>query len=81
MFKWACKQEYIETNSCIGIENPRYKTDGFKAWTVEDMQKFRSYWAIGTMPRLAFEFILLTELRCSDACLAGYQHLKGNILL
>ncbi|WP_333947821.1 hypothetical protein [Candidatus Liberibacter brunswickensis] len=45
------------------------------------MQKFRSYWAIGTMPRLAFEFILLTELRCSDACLAGYQHLKGNILL
>ncbi|WP_244463233.1 hypothetical protein [Candidatus Liberibacter solanacearum] len=37
LFKWAYKQEYIAINPCIGIENPRYKSDGFKAWTKEDM--------------------------------------------
>ncbi|MBY7649805.1 MAG: integrase [Candidatus Liberibacter europaeus] len=79
LFGWAHKQEYIDTNPCIGIENPKYKTDGFKPWTIEDMYKFQSYWKEGTIPRLAFEFILLTGLRISDACRAGHQHLKDNI--
>ncbi|CAL9915406.1 Integrase [Candidatus Liberibacter solanacearum] len=79
LFKWACKQEYIAINPCLGIENPRYKSDGFKVWTKEDMYQFQSFWTEGTMPRLAFEFLLYTGLRCSDACRAGRQHLKGNV--
>ncbi|WP_245280399.1 hypothetical protein [Candidatus Liberibacter solanacearum] len=58
LFKWACKQEYIGVNPCLGIENTRYKSDGFKAWTKEDMYQFQSFWTEGTMPRLAFEFLL-----------------------
>ncbi|ONI58629.1 tyrosine-type recombinase/integrase [Candidatus Liberibacter solanacearum] len=79
LFKWACKQEYIAINPCLSVENPRYKSDGFKAWTKEDMVHFQNYWQEGTMPRLAFEFLLYTGLRCSDACRAGRQHLKGNV--
>ncbi|WP_407041977.1 tyrosine-type recombinase/integrase [Candidatus Liberibacter solanacearum] len=41
---------------------------------------FWNYWREGTLPRLAFEFLLYTGLRCSDACRVGYPHLKGNIL-
>lgn len=58
LFKWACKQEYIGVNPCLGIENTRYKSDGFKAWTKEDMYQFQSFWTEETMPRLAFEFLL-----------------------
>ncbi|KQC49481.1 hypothetical protein AP064_00330 [Candidatus Liberibacter solanacearum] len=58
LFKWACKQEYIGVNPCLGIENTRYKSDGCKAWTKEDMYQFQSFWTEGTMPRLALEFLL-----------------------
>ncbi|WP_240535971.1 hypothetical protein [Candidatus Liberibacter solanacearum] len=47
LFKWACKQEYIGVNPCLGIENTRYKSDGFKAWTKEDMYNFKSFWTRG----------------------------------
>ncbi|MBL0849366.1 MAG: integrase [Candidatus Liberibacter ctenarytainae] len=79
LFKWAFQQEYIKVNPCLGIERPKHKTDGFKPWTIEDMKKFKSYWKEGSQAHLAFEFLLYTGLRCSDACRAGKQHLKDNI--
>ncbi|WP_052774997.1 hypothetical protein V9J15_03850 [Candidatus Liberibacter africanus] len=62
LFRWAHQNGYISTNPCIGIEKPRYKTDGFKPWTIEDMQKFKLYWEEGTLPHLAFDFLLYTGL-------------------
>ncbi|CAL9917904.1 hypothetical protein LSO9J_50033 [Candidatus Liberibacter solanacearum] len=29
LFNWAVKQEYVKVNPCTGIENPKYKSDGY----------------------------------------------------
>ncbi|AKK20475.1 hypothetical protein HUT03_04335 [Candidatus Liberibacter africanus] len=76
LFKWAHQHKYISINPCIGIEKPRHKTDGFKPWTIEEMQKSKLYWEEGTLPHLAFDFLLYMGLRVSDACRAEYQNLK-----
>lgn len=60
LFKWASKNEYITINLCLGVEKPKNKSDGHKPWTIEDMVEFQNYWQEGTLPRLAFEFILYT---------------------
>ncbi|MFV0256704.1 MAG: tyrosine-type recombinase/integrase [Candidatus Liberibacter solanacearum] len=79
LFKWATSNEYVAVNPCSGVDKPKNKSEGFKPWTKEDMIQFRDYWKEGSIPRLAFEFLFFTGLRSSDACRAGYQHLKGNV--
>jgi integrase len=80
LFGWAVKNDNIPIDPTVGVEGVRAKSDGFPAWTVEDVTKFCSAYEIGTRPRLAFELILQTGLRRSDICVAGRQHLSGNVL-
>ncbi len=79
LFKWAVRQEYVAINPCLSVERPKRKTEGIRPWTKEDMQQFKSFWSEGSQPRLAFEFLLYSGLRCSDSCRAGVQHLQNNI--
>lgn len=78
LFKWAVKGGYVETNPASGVDPIRYKSSGFPAWAVEDAEKFRARWPIGTMERLAMELLLHTGLRRSDVVRAGRQNLKGT---
>lgn len=80
LFVWAKKIGHVDQNPCDGAERPRIKSDGFKAWTVEDVSAFRDRHRIGTMPRLAMELMLLIGLRRSDVVIAGRQHMRGNVL-
>jgi len=79
LFAWAVTNEHVAVNPCIGVDLPAYKTDGFPAWTVEDVAAFCERWPIGTKPRLALELILTSGLRRGDLHVAGRQHLRGNI--
>lgn len=79
LFAWAVTNEHVAVNPCIGVELPAYKTDGFPAWTVEDVAAFCERWPIGTKPRLALELLLTSGLRRGDLHIAGRQHLRGNI--
>lgn len=80
LFSWAAKNDHIAVDITVGVEGVRAKSDGFPAWTIEDVAKFCGKYAIGTRPRLAFELLLQTGLRRSDICVAGRQHLNGNVL-
>ena len=80
MFSWAKKMRLVTVDPTIGVEPPGYKTEGFPAWTVEDVVKFRSRHAIGTPERLAMELMLLAGLRRSDVVLVGRQHISGRVL-
>lgn len=80
MFGWAKKMRLVSIDPTIGVELPDYKTEGFPAWTVEEVRAFRLKHAIGTPARLAMELMLLAGLRRSDVVIAGRQHIKGRVL-
>jgi integrase len=80
MFGWGKKMRLVAADPTIGVEAPSYKTEGFPAWTVEDVVAFRSRHAVGTPERLAMELMLLAGLRRSDVVLVGRQHINGRVL-
>lgn len=80
MFGWGKKMRLVTADPTVGVEAPTYKTEGFPAWTVEDVISFRSKHPIGTTARLAMELMLLAGLRRSDVVLVGRQHITGRVL-
>ncbi len=79
LFAWAVRNGHVENNPAQDVERVRYKSDGFPAWTTDDVTAFRARHEIGTKARLALELLLLTGLRRSDIVRAGCQHLRGNL--
>lgn len=79
LFSWALKNDHLATDPTTGVEPLKYKSDGFAAWTMEDLHKFYQKWPIGSKARLAVELIVHTGLRRSDIVRAGWQHMRGNI--
>jgi hypothetical protein len=67
LFKFAVKQEWIETNPVEQADEVEHKGEGFYAWTEEDIATFREAYPLGTKPRLAMELILWTGARRGDA--------------
>lgn len=79
LFAWAAVNEQIDADPTAGVKAMKTKTDGFPAWTAEDVKKFCKKYAIGTRERLALELLLHSGLRRSDLVVAGRQHMNGNI--
>jgi integrase len=49
-------------------------SEGHHTWTLEEIEQFQNYWPLGTMPRKAFDLILFTGTRVSDAYRLGPQN-------
>lgn len=80
MFTWAVGNlEDFSVNPCTGVERLKNKTNGFPVWTMEEVDRFCERWPTGTRARLALELLIHSGLRRSDVCVAGRQHLDGNI--
>lgn len=80
MFGWGKKMRLVAADPTVGVEAPTYKTEGFPAWTVEDVVAFRSRHAVGTPERLAIELMLLAGLRHRDVALIGRQPINDRVL-
>lgn len=80
LFGWAVLNGHVEQDPTTGIRKVRYRTDGFPAWTPDDVQAYRAHHPVGTRARLAMELLLLTGLRRSDLVRIGRQHLRGDVL-
>ena len=79
LFAWAVLNGHVEHDPTLGIKRMSYRSDGFPAWTVDDVAAYRARHPIGTKARLAMELLLLTGLRRSDLVTAGRQHLRGDV--
>lgn len=79
LFGWARLNGHIDSDPTVGVKALPTKTDGFPAWDMEDVHKFCEKHPIGTKARLAFELLLQSGLRRSDICIAGKQHMNGNV--
>lgn len=80
LFKWAAEAEHVEINPCIGVSKVNVKSDGFHAWTVDQVEQYRAHHKLGTKPRLAIDILLFLGLRRSDAVVVGRQHLKDGVI-
>jgi hypothetical protein len=78
LMKYAMASGWREDNPVLFAKKVRHKTRGFRTWTEHDITAFRKRWPVGSPQRLAFEILLFTGLRRSDAVRLGPQHLKGG---
>lgn len=69
---------YRDDNPVLSAQKIKHKEKGFRPWTETDIDKFRKRWQAGTPQRIAFEILLHTGLRRSDAVKLGRQHRDGN---
>jgi integrase len=78
LFKLAVKWEFRDDNPMLLVDRVQHKSKGYETWTEADITKFRAKWKDGTPQRIAFEILLYTGLRRSDAVRLGPQHIQGD---
>ncbi len=80
LFRWAVDAELAEADPTRDVKAPKKATDGHHTWTDEEVAQFENRHPLGSRERLAFDLLLYTGLRRSDAVTAGRQHVKGGVL-
>jgi integrase len=79
LMAFAIKRGFRTDNPMLLVDKVEHETKGYEHWEEDDIAKFRAHWKIGTTQRLAFEILLHTGLRVSDAVRLGPQHLKKGV--
>jgi site-specific recombinase XerD len=72
----AVKIGWRTNNPAVGVERPKIKGKGFRAWGDEDCGKYEATHPVGTRARLAYELLACTGLRRSDIVRVGRQHIR-----
>jgi integrase len=80
LFIWAVEYGYTNANPAMLVKPFKCSEDGFHTWTEEELERFENFWAIGTRERLAYEIMLKTGLRRSDAVRLSRSHIREGIL-
>lgn len=80
LFKWALKEELIETNPAREVEKLEAATDGFHTWTVSEILKFIERHPADTKAGLTFALLFYLGVRRSDVVKLGRQMEDGDIL-
>lgn len=65
MVAFAVKLDWIPSNTLAGVET--YKSTEFHTWTEAEIAQYEARWPLGTPERLAFDTMLYTGQRVSDA--------------
>lgn len=78
LMTFAVKRGFRADNPMLLVDKIKHETKGYETWEEEDIVMFRTHWKIGTTQRLAFELLLNTGLRVSDAVRLGPQHFKDG---
>jgi integrase len=81
MFRWAVEAGLVTVDPTTGVRNPkRKKSEGFKAWTMDDVTKYEARWAQGTRQRVWLHVLLYTGCRRGDAVVLGRQHVRDGVI-
>jgi integrase len=80
LFRWALEAGHVKVDPTAGVANlPKPKTEGFPAWTEDDVAAYERRWPIGTKERVWLDVLLYTGLRRGDAVRIGRQHVRDGI--
>jgi integrase len=81
LLAFALERQMINSNPAAEVGKLALPNadEGFHTWTDDECDAFEAYWAVGTRERLAFDILLFTGLRRSDAVRLGRQHIKDGV--
>lgn len=80
LFKWAVEEELLTENPCEGVKQFRPKTGGHPTWTVDEVERYRAHYALGTRERLALEVLINTGLRRGDLVRVGPHNASNGLI-
>ncbi|KRQ07511.1 hypothetical protein [Bradyrhizobium manausense] len=86
MINWMIEVGHIRAHEdpTLGVKSGKSRaskqTGGWVPWTEEDMDRYMSFWPVGTEARLMFEQLRCTHLRRGDVHRLGPQHLRRGML-
>lgn len=78
LLDFAVKRGYLEVNPARTADMPQVHSDGFRAWTEDDIARFERHHPPGSRARLALALLLYTGQRRSDVVTMGWQHVQGG---
>jgi integrase len=78
VFAWALEQDLIENDPSRDVKRIKNATEGYHAWTIEEVQAFERQHVMGSKARLALALLLYTGVRRSDVVLLGERHIHGG---
>lgn len=79
LMKFAIERGVIDRDPTEGIKKRKSQNpEGHHTWTEEEVAQYEAHWPIGTRERLAFDLMLYTSVRRSDAVLLGPQHVSAG---
>lgn len=80
LFKWAKAAGHLAVDPAAGVAYPKKrKSQGFPAWTEEDVALYETRWPLGTKEHVWLTVLLYTGLRRGDAARLGRQHVRDGI--
>jgi integrase len=62
----------------LSVRGPRPPSEPFRAWTPDDVARFRARWPVGTRQRLALELLYDLAPRRADLVTLGPQHMRAG---
>ena len=81
LFRWAKERGHVAVDPTDGVTNlPRGATDGFLAWTIEDVVKYEARWPEGSKERVWLHVLLYIGCRRGDAVQIGRQHVRDGVI-
>ena len=76
LMNFAMGAGYRTDNPVSNAKRVKHRDKGIRPWTEQDIADFRTRWPVSSPQRIAFEILLHTGLRRSDAVRLGRQHLR-----
>lgn len=80
LFQWALKAKHVERDPTAAVMPIKVKTQGFHAWSEEEIDTFEARWKVGTRERLAMALFLYSGLRRGDVAVLGRQHIRDGAI-
>jgi len=79
-FAFAVARKMMRRDPTDSVKSSPPKSEGFRAWTDEDIAKYEAHWPTGTRQRLAFALLLYTGQRRSDVVRFGWPMVWNGAL-
>jgi integrase len=80
MFGGAVEEGLMRSNPAREVRRIKYATEGFHAWTVDEVRQFEERHPVGSKARLALALLLFLGVRRGDVVTLGRQHVKDGWL-
>ncbi|MGC2825114.1 MAG: tyrosine-type recombinase/integrase [Pseudolabrys sp.] len=77
VLNYAVSIDMMSNNPAASVKMYKNRSDGFHAWSEEEVQQFRARHELGSRARLAFKLLLHTGQHRGDIIRMGWQHMAS----